>query len=249
MFRQVTAAGMEAKVHLYMATLPDRIGTLRKAMLSLGNQVDTIQVVVNNFSRMDLFREFNPWLPLVEYNTFMGKPLTVIEHDNSLKDGSRFIGADQKEGYCLVCDDDIEYPPDFVSRMIEVYNSQPMAFLTVMGKNLNTRPLKSYYKGWKENYRTFDEIKELTRVDIPGCCGIIWHSDVITVNESVMKVPNSDVCIGVLAREKRVQCYVIPHPANWLKNLMPELPNGTMDIFKRYRNNDKEQTDFINKYL
>src|SRR5690606_8361600 len=92
---------------------------------SLAYQVDTIQVVVNNFSKMDLFQEFNPWLPIHEYKSFMDKPITVIEHDNSMKDGSRFINVHKKDGYCLVCDDDIEYPPDYVQRMIEVYESSP----------------------------------------------------------------------------------------------------------------------------
>ena len=97
-------------INLYMATLPDRLDTLYKSLRSIAPQVDTIQIVLNNIDKWDLYRFFNPFLPLIEYNTFMGKSLTVIEHDNSLRDGSRFIGADKKPGYCLVCDDDIEYP-------------------------------------------------------------------------------------------------------------------------------------------
>lgn len=229
-----------------MATLPDRIGTLRKSLLSLAPQVDSIQVVVNNMKVKDLFRR---WSLFRDYNTFAGVPLTVIEHDNSLEDGSRFIGADKKKGYCLVCDDDIVYPKDFVSKMIETYCSQSMGFLTVMGKNLKPRPIQSYYQGWKENYRTFDEVKQLVRVDVPGACGILWHTDIVNVHENVMKIPNSDVCLGVHAAKVGVSCYVIPHKADWLTNLMPELPKDTLSIFGKYRRNDKIQTDFINAHL
>lgn len=184
----------------------------------------------------------------------MGKPLTFVFHNNSLQDGSRFIDADKKPGYCLVCDDDIEYPPDFVERMVSQYRRmQLFGFLTVMGKVLKPRPLKSYYKGWAENYRTFDEVKELQRVDIPGCCGILWHTDVMPtsepLNQKVMVIPNSDVCVGVYAKFYGLYCYVIPHSATWLKNLMPELPKDTLSIYGKYKNNDKVQTDYINAWM
>lgn len=220
-----------------------------KSVRSIVPQVDTVQLVLNNVSKWDLYRHFNPWHPLVEFNMVGGKPLTIVEHNNSLRDGSRFINADRKPGYCLVCDDDIEYPPDFVERMIATYNSAPMGFLTVMGKNLKPRPLQSYYKGWAENYKTFSEVKELTRVDIPGCCGILWHTDRAVINEKIMHVPNSDVCVGAHAYNLGLPCYVIPHSATWLKNLMPELPKGTLDIYSTYKNSDKLQTDFINRWM
>jgi hypothetical protein len=241
---------MGDRVNLYMASLPERIGTLKKSLLSLAGQVDTVQIAIT-YPVTYLQEEFNgPYVRMVdEVNTIMGKPLTILHHDNSLKDGSRFIGAHKKPGYCMVCDDDIEYPPDFVNSMIATYNSTPMGFLTVMGKNLKPRPLQSYYKGWAENYKTFSEVKELTRVDIPGCCGILWHTDIVQVNETDMNVPNSDVCVGVLAKQRGLLSYVIPHTSTWLKNLMPELPKNTLDIYKTYKNNDKLQTDYINRWM
>lgn len=239
-------------IHLYMATLPDRVGTLKKSLMSLAPQVDTIQVVINNFSRWELHYHLRSMYgdPHRTKSSFMGKALTVIEHDNSLQDGSRFINADKKHGYCLVCDDDILYPPDFVERMIDVYDADPdIAFLAPMGKVLKPRPLLSYYKGWAKNYKTFEHVKELTQVDIPGCCGILWHTSRAQVNHTDMNVPNSDVCIGVLARIRNLNCYVIPHAADWLKDLMPELPKGTMDIYNRYKKNDSLQTEYINKWM
>lgn len=233
-----------------MATLPDRIGTLKKSLDSLIDQVDTVQIVVNGFSRWMLYESFNPFMPLVEWTKYRGKPLQVVEHDNSLQDGSRFINADRKPGYCFVCDDDILYPPDFVEKMIATYDVSPdITFLAPMGKILKPRPLTSYYKGWAKNYKTFEEVKELTRVDIPGCCGILWHTDRVKVNQTDMNVPNSDVCIGVLAKHRGLGCYVIPHAADWLKDLMVELPKGTMDIYNRYKKNDSLQTEYINRWM
>lgn len=227
------------RVNLYMASLPDRRRVLIKSLLSLVSQVDTVQIMVNytpDPSQIKLMQE----VPKVKF----------LYHDNTLQDGARFINAAAKPGYCLVCDDDILYPPDFVKTMIANYNG---GFLTVMGKVLKPRPLQSYYKGWAENYRTFDEVKELKRVDIPGCCGILWHTDkmldIAPVDHRAMLVPNSDVCLGVYAKIMGLPCHVIPHAADWLKDLMPELPKDTLSIFGKYRRNDKIQTDYINKWM
>lgn len=228
-----------------MASLPDRAETLRKSLYSLLYQVDTIQIA--------LTYEAPNWLQALCGKT-NGAVYTVY-HDNSLRDGSRFINADRKPGYCLVCDDDILYPPDFVQRMVKQYEALPEpGFLAPMGKVLKPRPLQSYYKGWAKNFKTFEEVKELERVDIPGCCGILWHTDLNEktwepLNHKSMVVPNSDVCVGVHARIGGLPCYVIPHAADWLKDLMPELPKGTLDIYNTYKKNDKVQTDHINRWM
>jgi hypothetical protein len=225
------------KIHLYMASLPDRRKTLIKSLNSLIEQVDTVQIAVN-YDLDPLQKNLARAIPNVKF----------IEHDNSLQDGARFINANAKPGYCLVCDDDIFYPPDFVQTMIN-WHTVVGGFVTVMGKVLKPRPLQSYYKGWAANYRTFDKIDQLQRVDIPGCCGILWHTKEVTVNESNMIIPNSDVCVGALAKELSIPCHVVPHAADWLTNLMPELPKDTLSIFGKYRKNDKIQTDYINKWM
>lgn len=232
-------------VHLYMASLPDRQKTLVKAVRSLIDQVDTIQLGLTG-DYINTMLAIEKSIP----NPDATSKIKIVSHDNTLQDGARFINAAAKRGYCLVCDDDILYPPDFVTTMIKQYEQLPKpGFLTVMGKVLKPRPLKSYYKGWAQNYRTFDEVNLLQLVDIPGCCGILWHTDHIMVDQRAMVIPNSDVCLGVYARSVGFPCYVIPHKADWLKDLMVELPKDTLSIFGKYRRNDKVQTDFINKWM
>jgi hypothetical protein len=221
-----------------MASLPDRHGTLQQSLYSLMNQVDTIQVALNY--------DAPNWIHRIR--TRVGSSVTVLKHDNTLQDGARFLYAADKPGFCLVCDDDILYPPDFVQTMTRNYND---GFLTVMGKVLKPRPLTSYYKGWAKNYRTFDWIEKSKRVDIPGCCGILWHTDRMPfpLDHGNMLIPNSDVCVGVFAHLHRLPCRVIAHGSDWLKDLMPELPKDTLSIYGKYRKSDKLQTDFINKWM
>jgi hypothetical protein len=64
-----------------------------------------------------------------------------------------------------------------------------------------------------------------------------------------MLIPNSDVCVGVYANLYKLPCRVIPHTADWLKDLMPELPKDTLSIYDKYRKSDRLQTDFINKWM
>jgi hypothetical protein len=202
-------------------------------------QVDSVQIALN-------YRLKENWLELLQRRYKI--PVTEVWHGNSLQDGSRFINAHAKPGYCLVCDDDIIYPPDFVETMVN-WHTAVGGFITVMGKVLKPRPLQSYYKGWAQNFRTFDKIDQLQRVDIPGCCGIMWHTKEVLLSHYDMEIPNSDVVVGVHAMQRNIPCHVIPHAADWLTNLMPELPKDTLSIFGKYRKNDKIQTDYINRWM
>jgi hypothetical protein len=222
-------------IRAYTATIPERVSTLKMSIESILPQVDHVQVVLNNFKKVPLFLRH--------------EKITTIFGDNSLEDGSRFTNI-STTGYVLVFDDDIEYPADYVSTMIG-HCRMLGAIVTPMGKILKARPLECYYKGWLHNYRTFDEVLGIHKVDIPGACGVMWNADHVKVTQDIItkQIHHSDICLGRFAKENHINCFVVPHAKDWLKNLMPELPKTTPSIYGKYKNNDKILTDFINEYL
>jgi hypothetical protein len=221
-------------VRAYTATIPQRVSTLKMSIESILPQVDYIQVVLNNFKNVPSFLRH--------------EKITTILGDNSLEDGSRFTNI-ATSGYVLVFDDDIQYPSDYVSTMIE-HCKRLNAIVTPMGKILKARPLESYYKGWLHNYRTFDEVIGFHKVDIPGACGVMWTADQVKVTQGIItkQVHHSDICLGKFAKENHVNCFVVPHSGDWLKNLMPLIPKSP-SIYRKYKNNDKILTDFVNQHL
>lgn len=221
-------------VRAYTATIPQREKTLQISIASMLPQVDSIQVVLNNFKHVPAFLKH--------------EKITCVFGDNSLEDGSRFKNI-ATEGYVIVFDDDIEYPSDYVETMI-IHCNRMNGIVAPMGKILKPRPIEHYYKDIKETYKTFQEVAGYHRVDVPGACGILWNADKVKITEDIItkEVHHSDICVGVFAKQNNIPCFVVPHAADWLKNLLPMVPKSPT-IFGKYRNNDNILTDFVNKHL
>ena len=174
--------------------------------------------------------------------------INVIE--NSPTDGWKFKGIKQYalNDIIFVCDDDIEYPPDFVRTMISYL--KPGVVVTVMGKILKPRPIQAYYQDELVCYRTFEANNKLSKVEIPGTCGMAFHrSTCPDLDETYFKSINSDVWMGIYCKDRGIPAYVIPKPENWLKNLMPMLPVDTPSVFETYQYNCQHMTDLINERL
>lgn len=228
-------------ISAFTATLPGREKILERAVASILPQVDFIQVVMNNCSLDAMYKIANLNTPKI----------TVVPNDNSLEDGSRFIGIEHAEpGYTLVFDDDIIYPPDYVQRLVSAILSYGKNVMVApMGKVMNKRPVDSYYKGVFRNYKTFDWIPHNSVVQIPGACGVMWDNRRVKVKQEHMLIPNSDICLGKFCKENNVTPIVIAHKADWLTNIWPEAEKGAVNIYGKYKNNDKVLTDFVNKWI
>jgi hypothetical protein len=218
-------------ITLQCASMPQRLYSLTRMLNSILPQVDRARVILNNYDRV----------PLICLN----EKVEVIRHDNSGEDGSRFIKADTND-YTIMCDDDIEYPPNFVDYM-KAKHAIHGGMVTIMGKNLKPRPIKSYYRDELIHYATFKEVTEDVQVEIPGMCGTFWGPDIKISNQDC-PVPNSDVCVAVAAKRKGFKITVVSHRADFVTNLMPYVP-GTPSIFEKYCKDDSAQTAFINAHL
>jgi hypothetical protein len=229
-------------ISAFTATIPQRVRTLKKSIASILPQVDSIQVVLNNFN----------YLP----NFLKRDKITCVFSNNKLEDGSRFKNIQKAKEFVLVFDDDIEYPGDYVSTMRMHHKAlaereyNPPVIVAPMGKVLKPRPIAHYYQDIEKNYKTFSEIDDYHLVDVPGACGILWSMQDVKITEDIVTpdIHHSDICVAKFAKQNGIQCYVVPHASNWLKNLMPEIPQSPT-IFGKYRRNDSKLTDFVNKYL
>lgn len=227
-------------INAFTASLPDRFKTLEKSVKSILPQVDTMQVVLNNYKSVPKFLEH--------------EKITVVRHDNSLEDGSRFINIERESGYTLVFDDDILYPSNYVERMIECieylthFHDQEV-IVGPMGKVLKPRPIRSYYQNIDRSYKTFSEVNHHYVVDVIGACGIMWNAEKVKITQDIIQTPNSDLCVAKFAKENNVLQICVAHKAGWLINLMTELSVQTPSIFRKYRHKDEKLTEFVNKWI
>lgn len=227
-------------IHAFTASLPQRRTILERAVASVLPQVDTMQVVLNNYATVPRFLKHDK--------------IKVVHSDNSLEDGSRFLGMNVDSGYVLVFDDDIIYPPNYCERMVAECDAMTEKYgkviVTPMGKILKPRPVHSYYKtGVKTWVKTFADVRENVVVEVPGCCGALWNAEDVKITEDVVQTPNSDLCLAKFAKDNGIVCVVVAHDRRWLKNLMVMVPVNTPSIFGKYRRNDAGLTRFINAHL
>jgi hypothetical protein len=226
---------MGDKVYAFTATLPGREVLLFQALRSILPQVDTVQVVLNNFAQVP--------------SELIHPKITVKHHDNRLEDGSRFLGIENApKGRVFVFDDDIIYPPDYVSWLVNANGMNRKSMVCPMGKILHPRPIKSYYKDCKY-IKAFCDVLYDVRVDVPGACGILWNNQEIKVHESDMLIPNSDLCLAKVCKDQEADAIVVAHKADWLTNLWTGEVTKQPSIYGKYRRNDEIQTDFVNMFL
>jgi hypothetical protein len=227
-----------------IATIPTRIDTVLKAAFSLMYQVDLVRIIINGDwkgKQGDLVRKIPPH----------GNILCLMPEGHEIgSDGWKFydLKGFKPDTLIIICDDDIMYPPDFVKTMEEELG--PGEVITVMGKNLKPRPIKSFYRDELECFKTFECNRWDEQVEIPGTCGMAFmKSTCPDLDHTFFKSMNSDIWMGIYCKMNKIPCFVIPHKADWLTNLMPELPPGTPSVFDRYKDNDGEMTALVNKYL
>lgn len=217
-------------ISAHMATLPDRVEMMEKAVMSIYDQVDELVIALNGHKEIpDVCR-----LDKIKY----------YELDNSMGDLAKFYDVAYYQGYIFTIDDDLIYPPDYVETYIKKIDQyhQPV---TVHGAIKEDPPIESYYgstrrvngekvrKHWSvENYKD-------TVIDTGGTGCMGWHSSDLQVNydEIVTNMPVISEALGckpynlvnmgdiwfkwfVIRQGKKIIC--IEHEKDYFVHLFPK---------------------------
>ena len=95
-----------------MATFPARTASVAVALESIATQVDKTIVVLNEYAAV----------PPQLATRSIGNVEFVIPSDD-LKDTGKFFYSIQDDDQVFLCDDDVGYPPDYVARMAERWDT------------------------------------------------------------------------------------------------------------------------------
>lgn len=196
-------------------TMTHRVSTLRFAVLSLVDQVDCVYVVLNGFSEAQVprFLKDSPKIePLIPQKDHGSANRFLV---------SKFAG---NEDFIFYCDDDLQYPSDYVDRAIEGYEKYKCP-ITFHGRVLfKNKPVQGW-RGWSfEKICTcLGKVAEDTYVDIAGTGVLMLCKDDFAPVPEDFKYPNyDDVEFSILARRagKKIMC--LSHKKGWLKYLKPD---------------------------
>jgi len=186
----------------HIATIPNRINSLRLVIASLYPQVDKIFVMLNGHANV----------PEIDDN--QGKiNFTIL--DNSLGDAAKVLNL-QKENFNFLCDDDIIYPPNYCEYMLSKHSTHPSTLITLHGK-VYRRPVIKSHGGYREAYHCMGEVQGDHTVDTGGTGVMLIPPNTLTITPADCPRKNMlDIWLAKRAKEQNIPIIVIEHSKDFL---------------------------------
>ena len=212
-----------------IATIPGREKQLLNTIESLYYQCDQIVIALNGFNRK------NP-----EY--LDTKKYLMTHFDNKYGDSVKFFrtGVDC---YYFSCDDDIIYPPYYIQRMtelIEFYGNN--CIITMHGRKMKPRPVKSYYRGHEKSYNLFYDVEKDIRIDVGGTGVMAFDTEYFKIDYRKCIWPNmADIWVSKFAKQQNMPIILAAHKGVDFK--YQQCPDT---IYSKHSRKDKIQTQLYN---
>lgn len=234
---------MKKLVDVYIASLW-RQGHIIKTVHSLlkNKEVATITISCNNYTQ-------EQW----EYVITELKNSKIIFHrtNNEKKSNEKLKYINEgKNYYICLADDDLIYPSDYLCRLIkgcEKYN----AMVSMHGRILLKGIIDSYYTQVKKVFRNIRQVEKDVEVDIASNGGSLFkrnfYDDLDTWYDFCGNTPMDDLYVNYFAKKKGIKRVVLAHSQGYLKH--KEKHSEDRYVYDEYKNNDKVQTEFYNKYF
>lgn len=222
------------KVTFNMATIPSRYELSLKAIDSIYDQADEIRIYLNNFH--DVPEELK-----------RDKIITHIGEDLNAS-GKLFWALNPNEYYFCI-DDDLRYPSDYASKLINGLNEyEDNVCVSLHGKILKQTPIDSYFRnGIKESYRCLDTVLDKTQVHVIGNGVSVFNTNKVKIDYNKFKYYHmDDIEVSIQIHQQQIPIIVLPHESNYLRYEEPDNIPGVKTLFSQYWNNDSSQTERVN---
>ena len=197
-------------IFAFMATYPGGFSKVGKAVESLLNQT-------HNLTKLILHVNGNT-LPS---NLPDDPRLEVIASEEDYADNGKFKHMSNHSGYILTVDDDINYPEDYVEKMIEyVEQFGKKALVGIHGATLPYGPpitRWSYYRDMRRTHGFTEKHSSFCFVNVLGTGTLAFHSDLGIPNVDDMDTKRMvDLHVAVWAQKQGTPMVACLRAKNWL---------------------------------
>lgn len=206
---------MSSKTIAVIPTIPGRIGTLHAALNSLAPQVDELHLVLNEWPL--LFQEQES--ALYARMTDVAKARTTFHRAQpDLGSAGKMLFAESISDVDLYigCDDDWDYPPDFVSTMrhwVERYHGTVIC--CAHGRVL--RPEAEEFFDVRGVPITPQGGSPGAWVNYPGCAAVAFNPQVLSIMPDLFEKNLEEAGLAVWAQRHEVPIWAVPKPPYWLR--------------------------------
>jgi len=189
-----------------IATLPARVHLLSRVVAAILPQVDHLNVFFDGHENVPPCL-----LPHLHKVT-----LAYAADYGALHGSGKFLWAEKSVGYHLTIDDDLLYPPNYVSQMIAaIERHQRRAVICVLGRRFLTPILKDFYQSPMLGFSADAELVVDLHVHLPGSGTVAWHTDTFKIAPS--RTPfQDDMHVALTARRQNVSIIALARPTSWV---------------------------------
>ena len=217
-------------IFAFMATYPGGFSKVGKAVKSLLNQTQKLTKLTLHVNGTNL----PPGLP-------KDSRLEVIASENNYADNGKFKHMSNHSGYILTVDDDINYPEDYVEKMVQsVEKFGREALVGVHGAILPYGPPLTRWSYYRESRRTHgftEKHSSFCFVNVLGTGTMAFHSDLGIPNFDEMDTKRMvDLHVAVWAQKQGTPMVTCPRTKKWLTEF--DDPGG--DRIWQQANTDRE---------
>ncbi len=223
---------MSDAVMVGMAAIPEREGSMLRAIESLAPQCDRLVVCLNEYEH-----------PPKELARFHNVEVLMKGDDNG-GDAEKFAGVDEWDGILVTVDDDILYPSNYVARIREGLEKwgYDRAVGFHGGVTLGWNGFHVTASGKRVRcLGTLEEDDADINVLGTGAMGI--HAGHVPIWRDIFRTPNmADVHFACHARALGIPMACLSHREGWIKDICPPVGQGRR-IYDANRNGDGSRLD------
>lgn len=197
-------------IRAHLATFPPRRRILRGVVDAILPQVDHLFVVLNDYDKIPGYLQKDP-------------RITAVIPDRDVKDAGKFWFAPEPTDIVFTIDDDIGYPPDYVSRTLELI--RPLGFEgQVFAHHGNAwQPAGGPdNRGEWQNYLFRYQHDEITGASIVGTGALCARGDAIPPLSEIEPFAGAcDLAYNRWLSRRGILSWILPRDAEWMTNDLP----------------------------
>lgn len=192
-----------------MASIPSRTVAMRRVVETIAPQVDRMFVYLNGYREV-------PKQLASHKNVFVARSQNTSFGDRG--DAGKFFWSQREErGFRLTCDDDLEYPSDYVEKMVRACEAYGCTAVVGVHGYLFRHPFVSMQTS--RLVFMFDSALDQDRgVHVLGTGTSLYHTDAIRISSEHFTAPNmADILFALAAQKQAVPMVAIRRSKGWVK--------------------------------
>jgi hypothetical protein len=223
-------------IYLTMATYPKRREIASQAIESILKQdaaFDHLWVYLNDYHEVP-----TEWPSDDRVTYHLG--------EHNLTDRGKFFWTGQLNGFHFTVDDDLIYPPDYVSTLLSAIELHDRRAIIGVHGRVYGNPVGDFDK-YRHTSRAIvfhKPLSEEIQVNAVGTGTACYHTEHLTIDSAEMRHDMMvDIYVGAAAQKQGIPAIIIPRTSNWIVNN----PNSAVD--ERIWNHTLEDIAFQHRLL